>query len=197
MAENVAVAQRLIDALAAVDREALAATLAPRVRLRALLPGRSVDLTGRDAVCAEMLGWFAGVPEVALESREVGEVGGLVRFGFRFALRGGDLGEQVVEQHAFAAVSGGEVTTLRVLCSGFRPLPVAERQLDALGAGCATLTPLIAAALRDLDSGQVLAVMTDDPAAREGITSWSRLTGHDVVAAVAEPGGTRFYLRHS
>ena len=69
-------------------------------------------------------------------------------------------------------------------------------RIDALGDGCATLTPRVAAAMRQLDSGQVLAVLSDDPAAAEGIAAWSRLTGHAVVAAAPEGAGTRFYLRH-
>jgi len=43
----------------------------------------------------------------------------------------------------------------------------------------------------------VLSVLTDDPTAPQDIAAWSRLTGHALVARVAEAGGTRFFLRHA
>jgi TusA-related sulfurtransferase len=206
MTSHPALARRLIDAVAAGDRPALAATLAATVRLRALLPGRSVDMTGRDEVAAEMLGWFAEVPEVRVDGAEVEEFGGLLRIGYRFGLRGAGAPE-IVDQQAYLTEAGGEVTTVRLICSGFRPAPPAgtapepapapARHLDALGQGCATLTPLIGSTLRGMAAGEVLAVLADDPAAAEGIASWSRLTGHPVVATEPGAGGTRYYLRHA
>ena len=75
------------------------------------------------------------------------------------------------------------------------PAPVAA-VLDAAGATCATLTPLLQATMRDLDSGRVLEVRTDDPSARDGVPAWSRLTGNTLLAAVDEDAEhTRFYLR--
>jgi TusA-related sulfurtransferase len=77
---------------------------------------------------------------------------------------------------------------------GFTP-PTAG-VLEADGATCATLTPLIRARMRELESGSVLEVRTDDPSAREGVPAWSRLTGNELLATVEEEDGhTRFYLR--
>jgi TusA-related sulfurtransferase len=68
--------------------------------------------------------------------------------------------------------------------------------MDLVGQPCATLTPLIAARMRQLDSGQVLEIISDDPTARSGLTSWSRLTGNPIVAVIEDgPGQTRYYLR--
>jgi TusA-related sulfurtransferase len=55
--------------------------------------------------------------------------------------------------------------------------------LDAPGLACIDLTPLIAKTMRDLQSGEVLAVHTDDPAARLGVPAWCRLTGNPLVHA--------------
>jgi TusA-related sulfurtransferase len=52
--------------------------------------------------------------------------------------------------------------------------------LMAYGDACATLTPLIKARLRALESGDVLEVHTDDPSSREAMPAWSRLTGHTI-----------------
>lgn len=206
----------MINAMAARDRSALLGLLAEGVRLRAVLPRSQVDLVGAEPVADKMIDWFADVPEVVPLDSAVDFVGDVLHAGYRFALRGGEV-EQVAEQQAYLTVEGGRITTVRLVCSGFRPaapvdaepaadaadtsdaadLPVADRRLDALGQGCATLTPLIAAALREMAAGEVLSVLTDDPTAPQDIAAWSRLTGHALVARAAESGGTRFFLRHA
>jgi TusA-related sulfurtransferase len=75
-------------------------------------------------------------------------------------------------------------------------LPEVEAVLDAPGTACAYLTPLIKEHLTPLASGEVLEVLSDDPAAREGVPAWSRLTGNDLVASVMDgERNTRFFLR--
>jgi TusA-related sulfurtransferase len=67
--------------------------------------------------------------------------------------------------------------------------------MDLIGQACATLTPMIAAQMRQLQTGQVLEVISDDPTARSGLASWSRLTGNPILAIVEDgPGRTRYYL---
>lgn len=74
--------------------------------------------------------------------------------------------------------------------------PAADATLDAAGASCATLTPLIRAKLRELAGGAVLEVRTDDPSARVDVPAWSRLTGNELLAAVEEDAAhTRFFVR--
>ena len=75
-------------------------------------------------------------------------------------------------------------------------VPRADAVLDAPCSTCASLTPLIRARIRELTSGQVLEVRSDDPAAREGVPAWSRLTGNPLEAVVEDDAErTRFYLR--
>ena len=57
------------------------------------------------------------------------------------------------------------------------------RTLDAPGLACIDLTPLIAQTMRELQPGQVLAVHTDDPAARVGVPAWCRLTRNTLLRA--------------
>ena len=183
--------QRLVEALATGDRATLQDILDPGVPLRALLPRRTVEVTGSAEAMAEMLGWLAEVPEVVPVQSVVEPVGDLWHAGYRFVLRG--LGTQrVVEQHAYCTVDGGRITRIRLICSGFRPATTPTvTDLDALGDSCATLTPRIAAGLEAMAPGQILAVRSDDPSAAEGIAAWSRLTGHQLIAA----RGNHFYLR--
>ena len=74
-------------------------------------------------------------------------------------------------------------------------LPRAARVLHAEGETCAGLTPVIQAEMRGLEPGAVLEVRSDDPSARDGIASWSRLTGNELLAVDENGVHTRFFLR--
>jgi TusA-related sulfurtransferase len=88
---------------------------------------------------------------------------------------------------------------------GDTAVPHADAVLEMLGLSeadgttCALLTPAIKARLRELSAGQVLEVRVDDPQAREDIASWSRLSGHELLAVVADSARgaseLHFYLR--
>lgn len=62
-----------------------------------------------------------------------------------------------------------------------------DRVLDAHGEACAGLTPLIASTMAELSPSAVLEVRTDDPAAREGVPSWCRLTRHRLIHTIHGP----------
>jgi len=66
--------------------------------------------------------------------------------------------------------------------------------LEATGQTCATLTPLVHARIRQLESGHLLQVSTDDPSAREGIAAWCRLTGHPLVSVAGGADGQLSFL---
>ncbi len=73
--------------------------------------------------------------------------------------------------------------------------PEAQAVLEAPGTSCANLTPQIRENIMALVSGQVLEVRSDDPAAREGVPAWSRLTGHRLIATFEDNASdTRFFL---
>ena len=75
-------------------------------------------------------------------------------------------------------------------------IPEVDAVLNAPGQACATLTPLIKERIKELAQGSVLEVVSDDPASREGVPAWSRLTGNELLATIPEDDGhTRFYLR--
>ena len=74
--------------------------------------------------------------------------------------------------------------------------PAADTRLDAVGQDCATLTPIVAARMRQLQTGQILEVISDDPTSRTGLAAWSRLTGNTLLTSVdADSGETHYYLR--
>jgi tRNA 2-thiouridine synthesizing protein A len=70
-----------------------------------------------------------------------------------------------------------------------------DMTVDMGQTGCGDLTPLIRGRMRELQSGQVLEVISEEPSALEGIPAWSRLTGNTLLAAVREPGRARFFIR--
>jgi tRNA 2-thiouridine synthesizing protein A len=73
--------------------------------------------------------------------------------------------------------------------------PAPDVRMDLVGQSCATLTPIIAAQVRQMQTGQVVEVISDDPSARSGLASWARLTGNPLVAIIEDgPGRTRYYL---
>lgn len=76
-----------------------------------------------------------------------------------------------------------------------KSLPAPDSILEAFGEGCATLTPRIRARMRQLASGQILEVVSDDPTAREGIPAWTRLTGNPLLGEAGESGRLRFFIR--
>lgn len=179
---------RLVEALAAADPAALHDVLHENVKLHALLPTRYLEVAGSPAVAKTMLGWVEDVPTVDPDATHVEPIGDTWHAGYRFTNAG-----VVMEQHAYCTVIGDRITRIRLVCSGTRP--DGAQMLDALGDGCATLTPKIAAELKTIEPGGVLGVLTDDPGAAEGLGAWSRLTGHGIVAVASEANGKRYYVR--
>ena len=74
-------------------------------------------------------------------------------------------------------------------------LPTAKATLDSPGTACAYLTPLIKEHMAPLVSGEVLEVVSDDPASRQGVPAWSRMTGNPLIAYVTDGEQSRFFLR--
>ncbi|HLB22719.1 MAG TPA: sulfurtransferase TusA family protein [Dehalococcoidia bacterium] len=78
------------------------------------------------------------------------------------------------------------------MSSGEAPAEV----LVAYGDACATLTPRLKRTVREVASGRIVEVLSDDPSAREAVPAWCRLTGHVLVDTVEEDARrTRFFVR--
>jgi TusA-related sulfurtransferase len=72
----------------------------------------------------------------------------------------------------------------------------ADIVLDGAGNACVDLTPRIKQTISPMQPGQILEVTSDDPAAREGVPAWSRLTGHELLEVVhVDDRSTRFFLK--
>jgi TusA-related sulfurtransferase len=76
-----------------------------------------------------------------------------------------------------------------------RPKP--DRTLDVRGQICPMPVIETSRAIKEMDIGQVLEVLTSDPNSRSDIKAWSRMTGNELLYMEEEPSSDvyRFYIR--
>ena len=70
-----------------------------------------------------------------------------------------------------------------------------DKSVDARATACPG--PLLAAkkAVRDLESGQLMEVMSADPATRRDVPKWAQKKGHEHLGTVEESGFFRIYMK--
>lgn len=111
-----------LEGLGARDFGRLAASLAPDVRMRALLPPGPMEWAGSEAVAECFRSWFGEASEFELIDATVGEVGGRLHLSWRLRVRPAPFGIgdgwHVIEQQAYAD-AGAAIDSLDLLCSGF------------------------------------------------------------------------------
>jgi radical SAM protein with 4Fe4S-binding SPASM domain len=71
----------------------------------------------------------------------------------------------------------------------------AQATFDAIGKHCVELLVTMARQVRTLPRGDILEVLSDDPAAHEDLTVWCRMTGNHFVEATKRKGYTSFFIR--
>lgn len=120
------VGRTFLEGLGARDFARLAASLAPDVRMRALLPPGVMECAGREEVAATFGSWFGDASDFELIDATVGEVGGRLLLSWRLRVRPAPFGIgdgwHVIEQQA-CADAGTAIDTLDLLCSGFHSEP--------------------------------------------------------------------------
>jgi radical SAM protein with 4Fe4S-binding SPASM domain len=80
-----------------------------------------------------------------------------------------------------------------IVDSGFHENAV----LDGMGLATTELLLRTAAQLRALRPGDTLKVVNDDPAAREDVAAWCRMTGNDLAGVVRGKGYASYYIRRA
>lgn len=73
--------------------------------------------------------------------------------------------------------------------------PPADRELDCRGLYCPLPLIKARAELADMSSGEVLALVSTDPAAVADFEAFSRLSGHELLHQSSAGGDHRFWLR--
>lgn len=111
-----------LEAFANRNYQQMAATLAPDVRFRAMLPPGPMDWEGPATVAEVFSSWFGAATDFELVDAAVGEVGGRLHLSWRVRLRpapfGIGEGWHVIEQQTYADADD-TIRSLDLLCSGF------------------------------------------------------------------------------
>ncbi len=117
-------ADRFTAALAARDAAALRSLFGAEVDFRGLTPGRVWEAATPEALVRDVIlgAWFE--PADVIEQVEMAQncpIEDRVRLSYRLRIRNPG-GTFRCEQQAYAGLTGGKITWLRVLCSGFLPI---------------------------------------------------------------------------
>ena len=110
-----------VAALTERDFGRLAGTLAPDVRMRALIPPGPVELSGADAATAKFSSWFADAEEFELMRSGSDTVADRLHVFYRLRVKKPGDHRKIVEQHLLCALDEGRITALDLVCTGFRP----------------------------------------------------------------------------
>lgn len=72
-----------------------------------------------------------------------------------------------------------------------------DRTLDVRGQICPMPVIETSKAIKEMDDGQILEVLSSDPNSRSDIKAWSRMTGNELLHIEEEPSSHvyRFYIR--
>jgi hypothetical protein len=113
-------------AFADKDADGMRELLHPEVDFHALTPSRAWEANGPDAVLEVLFeNWLEAKDHVdALERIEGDMVVDRERIGYLLSITNPD-GRFLVEQQAYLSTRDGRIDWIRVVCSGFRPAPVA------------------------------------------------------------------------
>ncbi len=117
--------EQFATSLARKDRDALVALLADSVDFRGMTPRRVWEGDSAAAVIDDIVlgSWFEPSDHIeSLESYETCDIADCSRVGYRLLVRNDD-GLHLVEQQAYLTETDGRIGWLRIMCSGFRPVP--------------------------------------------------------------------------
>jgi hypothetical protein len=115
------VGERWAAALQSADFAELGRCLAPDVRIRAVLPSRFADASGRDDAVALLRQWLGGERGFAVLAASSGMVGDVLRLDYRVRISGPE--PCLMEQHGYCRVGADGIADLRLVCSGWMPVP--------------------------------------------------------------------------
>jgi hypothetical protein len=122
---NGAIGEQFAKALAAKDGPAMLDLLDPKVDFKGLTPRKFWETTSAEELVDDIIlgAWFDPTEHIeTLEDVESGTVADRERVAWRLRVRTPD-GLFLVEQQAYFGVEDDRINFLRVLCSGYRPMP--------------------------------------------------------------------------
>ena len=194
--DSVTIAETWLGRFSAGDYDGVADLLDPNVEMRALLPDGPQTYKGREEVTGRLKWWFGSGEDARSVHAEARVVEDRVElsYGFRIlnAMDDAKPGWHLIEQRGFCDV-GTMIERVDIVCSGFRPIKEASVQLrrfDAGEMGCGDGLPQeFRRWVRSIAIGEVMEVVTKDPAAKEDLPSLARLMGNKVTSIEALDDG--------
>ena len=111
----------LVVALAERDFDRLVGTLAPDVRMRALIPPGPIDLSGSKPAAARFAAWFGDSDAVELVRSGSDEISDRLHVFYRLRVKRRGDPWTVIEQHLICSSDDGRIAAIDLVCSGFRP----------------------------------------------------------------------------
>ena len=111
----------LVAALAERDFPRLTDTLAPDVRMRALLPPGFIELSGAEAATATFSSWFADVEKLELIRSGCDTLADRLHVFYSLRVTKRETPAKLVEQHLLCGFDGDRINSLDLVCTGFRP----------------------------------------------------------------------------
>ncbi|MEO8286279.1 MAG: nuclear transport factor 2 family protein [Chloroflexota bacterium] len=118
--EQLALGQRFLAALARRDFEGLEACFQPDARFRALVPSGVREGIGPEHTVAWFYLWFGTAEQFEMQKMDTERMHDRLHICYRIRLiKEGLL--QSIEQQAYCEVTGGRISVMNLLCSGFRP----------------------------------------------------------------------------
>ncbi len=195
MSQAQVTAERFLAIIADRDFPKIEAAMTPEVRFRYLIPNGPGEIVGAAEVAAKFLRWFGDADVLQVQSVRVEPLADRISARYRFLLHEQE-GWEVIEQQTYLDVDGeGRIETMDLLCSGFRPSEGPEEvrssgthRFDAGTLGCADgLAQEFRRRILAIPRGDVLAIQTSDPAAKEDLPPLARMMGHTVRSV--EPSG--------
>jgi hypothetical protein len=120
------VASAFVDAILARDVTRAVALLRPEINFRAMTPNRIWEAEDPAGVEEVLRNWFEDPDEElhAVEATEPVSLENTVRVGWLVRISDAD-GPHIFEQQAYVRERDGQIEWMRVICSGWIPLPEA------------------------------------------------------------------------
>jgi len=72
---------------------------------------------------------------------------------------------------------------------------IPDKEIDCIGLFCPMPIVKSREAIQGMIVGEILAMLSDDPASDADMRSWCRVTGHDLIEVSREGGVYRFLVR--
>jgi len=80
---------------------------------------------------------------------------------------------------------------------GIDSTPRIAMTIDLVGLFCPEPILQVNERISDIDVGDALVLLADDPSAESDVASWTKRTGHDLMSTVEEDGVTKFTIRRT